>query len=175
MQRSHSLLPGWAVPSIVLRGILLAVMLAAVMMLVTPAVWFWVGIAAAVAAACMPRSLTAWGVILCIVIGVMLETSSPGHTAIALVAVTLIHQLAALTLILPLRGYIQLPALVPTLQRFVVVQLVVQPLAFLLLLGWSGQSSGGTASAAPLGAALLLLGVTAFVVLSRRGTKPTRS
>lgn len=175
MARSHTLLPGWAIPSLVVRGVLLVVMVGTVFALVTAPVWFWLGVAAAVIAVCVPRSCAAWIVIFVIVIGVMLEPSSAMRTALALLSVTLIHQLAVLTLALSLCGYVQLAALVPTLQRFVFVQLVTQPLAFLLLLGWSQSQPGGTSWAAALGAGLVLLGVVGFLVITRRGSRRART
>lgn len=168
MPRAHTLLPGRSVPSAVLRAFLLAIMLWSVVVLVSPAVWLWVGVAAAVIAVVVPRSCAAWVVVLCLAIGVMVDAPSPGRIAFALLAVTAIHQLAALTVILPILGAVQLGALAPTLARFMIVQAIAQPLAFLLLLGWSEPVRDGNAWAAALGAMLLMLGVVGFVVLSRR-------
>lgn len=177
MQRSHSLHPGAVIPMIVVRVALLAVMVGTLLVLVAPPVWFWIGVAAAVAAVLEPRTCMAWGVIVITALGLMLGATEPWRTALALAAVTAIHQLATLTQLLPVSGSIQVGAFGPILRSFLIVQAVAQPLGLVLLLGWTGQSPDGSAWAAPAAAVLLLGAVAGFVVLSRRpaGERPTRT
>lgn len=176
-RRSHSLHPGAAIPMIVVRVALLAVMVGGLFVLVAPPIWFWIGVAAAVAAVLDPRTCMAWGVIVIIALGLMLGATEAWRTALALVVVTAIHQLGTLTQLLPLTASVQVGAFVPIVRSFVLVQVVAQPLALVLLLGWTEQSPDGSAWAAPAAAALLLLAVAGFAVLSRRpaGERPGRT
>lgn len=165
---THSLRTGAVIPAVVLRAVLLAVMVGALSAMQAPWLWFWIGVVVAGIATIEPRTLTAWGVIGVVAIGLMLGETAPGRTAVALLAVTAIHQLGTMTLLVPLGAAIQPRALRPTIVRFLTVQLIAQPLAFVLLFGWSEPLPHGTPWAATMGAATLVVGVIAFVVLSRR-------
>lgn len=159
--------PG-AVPGITIRLLLLGVVSVGAVVLVPFPLWQGIAVVAALVAVVIPRTLTAWAAAACLPFGVILTEPSPGRTALALLLVHAIHVLAALSLVVPLRSRLALRVLGPTLLRFLVVQLLSQPLVFAMWLLTPGGVDRGTAWLAPVAAAALVVGVLLALRASKR-------
>ncbi len=143
--------PG-AVPGITIRLLLLGVVSVGAVVLVPFPLWQGIAVVAALVAVVIPRTLTAWAAAACLPFGVILTEPSPGRTALALLLVHAIHVLAALSLVVPLRSRLALRVLRSTLLRFLVVQLLSQPLVFamwLLLRAVSTEERHGSRRSPP--------------------------
>jgi hypothetical protein len=97
--------------------------------------WFAVGIVLSVAAACSPRSLLAWVLILYLAAGRLAHhTSLSWQFLVVLAGVHLLHVLGMLTLELPWRSWVQPRFFVSPLRRFLMIQVPTQVLAIIALL-----------------------------------------
>jgi len=158
-RRGHTFRVRAGMPAVLLRVLLVAGTAAGAMVLVPVPLWRGVAIAAAVVGAIVPRSLAGWGGAACVGLGMLFADPDPAHTAIGVLVVHAIHVLASLSWIIPASSWISVRALVPTLRRFVAVQLIAQPLAFGVALLAAPETGTGIAWAALTGAALLVLAV----------------
>lgn len=156
---------------VVLRVLLIAVVAVGVTVLNPYVLWQGIAIAAAVVAAVIPRSMAAWVAAACLPFGVLLSEPSPARTALAVLLVHGIHVLASLTLVVPARSRVALRVLVPTLARFVCVQVLAQTITFAAWLLVPSTPERGIGWIAPLAAAILLVAV---VVGVRALTLPER-
>ncbi|MCT1478075.1 hypothetical protein [Microbacterium sp. p3-SID336] len=158
---------GAALPGAVLRLAVVAVTLVGALTLQPYPLWQGVAVAAAVVAAVLPQSLAAWVGAACLPFGVILSEPAPGRTALAVLLVHAIHVLGSLSLTVPALSWVALRVLVPTLGRFVVVQLVAQSV---VLGAWAltQRSGDGGPWIAPVAAAGLLAGVL-LLLRSLRG------
>lgn len=150
--------PG-VIPGIVPRLLIVAVVWAGALALVPFALWQWAAVIAALVSVAVPRSLTAWLAVACLVFGVILSEPAPERTALAVLLIPAIHLLASLCLVVPISSRFALAVLLPTLARFAVVQLLAQPVVFGMWLLLPGAVDRGLAWIAPLAAAVLLAGV----------------
>ncbi len=152
---SHSFRLRVAVPGVVLRIVLLLLVTAASFALVPVTFWRVIAIVAVVVGIVLPGTLATWAAIPVFVIGLLLGEPDPGRTAIAVLVLPLVHTLGGLVLHIPPRSRVQLRVLALVLRRFLLVQLISQPLA--LVVGLLPRVSGvGFAWLAPVGGLLLV-------------------
>jgi hypothetical protein len=167
--------PG-AVPGITIRLLLVGAVGIGAVMLVPFVLWQGIAVVAALVAAAVPRTLAAWAAAACLPFGVILTEPSPARTALALLLVHAIHVLASLSLVVPLMSRLALRVLRPTLVRFVIVQLLSQPLVFAMWLLAPNGVDRGAAWLAPVAAAFLVVGVLlALRAAKRADAEPART
>jgi hypothetical protein len=159
--------PG-AVPGITVRLLLVGAVWIGAVTLVPFPLWQGIAVVAAVVAVVIPRTLAAWAAAACLPFGVLVTDPSPGRTALALLLVHAIHILASLSLVLPMMSRLAPRVLRPTLLRFVVIQLLSQPLVFAMWLLAPGGVDRGTAWLAPIAAAALVGGVLLALRAAKR-------
>ncbi|MEE6390229.1 hypothetical protein V3G71_15415 [Microbacterium paraoxydans] len=159
---------GAAVPGAVIRLAVVAVAAGGALLLIPFPLWQGIAVLAALVAVAIPRSLAAWVALACLPFGVILTEPDPGRTAGALLFVHALHVCASLSLVVPLTSRVALPVLIPTIRRFLTVQLLAQPVAFGVWLLAQRQLTGTTALLAPVAAAMLLAGVLLAVRAARR-------
>ncbi len=160
---------GVVLPGATLRVLLLAVVWVGVVVLNPFPLWQGVAVVAALVSVILPRALTAWVAAACLPFGVILTEPSPGRTALALLLVHAIHVLAALGLVVPLSSRLPPAVLIPSAMRFLVVQLIAQPIVFGAFLLAPGSAERGIAWLAPAAAVALLAGVLLAVRAARNG------
>ncbi|SJN19072.1 hypothetical protein FM104_02095 [Microbacterium esteraromaticum] len=134
MMRNDRLAMGANVPGVVLRLLAVAVAVIGGMLVGAPLGWFAIISAAAVFGAIVPQLGGVWAAAGAFVVVLLLEPSHPLRTAVAIAVVHLLHVLAALSLVVPLRARVTLRALMPTAMRFVLVQVICQGAAFAISL-----------------------------------------
>jgi len=156
-RRSHAFRVRAGIPAVLLRVLLVAVTTAGALTLVPVPLWRGVAIAAAVIGAVVPRSLAGWIGGACVGLGMLFADPQPAQTAIGVLVVHAIHVLASLSWTVPAMSWISVRALVPTLRRFVAIQLVAQPVAFGVSALTSPAEGQGVAWAALAGAAVLVV------------------
>lgn len=161
-----------AVPGIAVRLLLVAVVWAGVVVLNPFPVWQVVAVLAALVAVVVPRSLAAWLSAACVVFGVLLTDQAPERTALAVLVVPAIHMLASLSLVIPASSRLALAVLVPSLGRFLIVQLLAQPLVLGVWLSAPSDVDRGVVWLAPLAATALLLGVVLALRAAKRADAP---
>jgi hypothetical protein len=166
--RARSFRVGGAVPGVALRLGVVALVWAGVVMLNPFPLWQGVAVIAALVAVVFPRSLAAWAGIACLPFGVILTEPSPVRTAIAVLLVHAIHVLASFALVVPAYSRFALGVLVPSAGRFVVVQMLAQPVVLGVWLLMPERPEHGVAWLAPVAAVVLLLGVLLAVRAARR-------
>lgn len=164
-----------AVPGITVRLLIVALVWAGAVALVPFLLWQAVAVIAAVAAVILPRSLAAWFAAACLVFGMILDEPAPERTALAVLLVPAIHVLASLSLVIPISSRLAVAALLPTFRRFLVIQLLAQPVVFGMWLLLPSGIDSGAAWMAPLAAIMLLLGVVLAVRAVRKADSPRRS
>lgn len=161
--RSHELRVPGGVPMLVVRFLLFAFSVAALLLLDAYPLWLWVAVVTAALGAIMPVTLAAWGPIVCIAVTLLTAEPSAGRAAFALFAVALIHLLASLAWVIPWRSRVRPAAIRPSARRFLAIQAIVQPVV--LAVGLIPRLTGaGFAWLAPLGAVALV----GIAVLLRR-------
>lgn len=148
-----------AVPGIVVRLLVVAIVWVGVVQLNPFPLWQAIGVIAALVSVVLPRSLAAWAGAGCVVFGVILTEPAPERTALAMLLVHAVHVCASLSLAIPISSRLALRVLVPSAVRFLVVQLIAQPLVFAVWLLGPERLDDGIAWLAPFAAILLLLGV----------------
>lgn len=167
MRAEDTLHAGPAMSWLVLRIALVVIVAGGCAILVPPVGWYIVAVVLAICAAIIPRSLATWGSVACIVVGMALSAPDLGRAMLAVLVVHLIHVLGSLTLIAPPGTLITLAALRPTAVRFGVVQVVAQPLTFVVMLG------GGRAPELPwavvVGGGALVAAAAVLIVRLARG------
>ncbi|MBD3940799.1 hypothetical protein IF188_03670 [Microbacterium sp. NEAU-LLC] len=157
--RTHTFRVRAGLPAAVLRVLLVAVTAAGAFALVPVPMWRGLAIVAAVVGALLPRSLGGWIGGACVGLGMLLAEPQPAQTAVGVLVVHAIHVLASLSWTVPARSWISVRALVPTLRRFVVIQLVAQSLAFGVAMLTTPEDGAGMAWAALAGAVVLAVAV----------------
>ncbi len=123
---------GPAVRGVVLRLVLIAVVVTVVRTLDPALVWQVIAVVCALAAAIYPSSLGAWGALAVVPISLLSAEPDPLRTALAVLCAHIVHVLGALTAAIPSRALVAVRALLPTLQRFVAIQVIAQAAAALL-------------------------------------------
>jgi len=173
--RSQTLRVPAAVPGIVLRLLIVALVAVGVLLLMPYALWQGIAIAVAVAAVFVPASLAAWAAAACLPFGLLVTEPSATRTALAVLLVHAIHVVASLTLVIPARSRVSLLVLGPSALRFAVVQLIAQPVAFgvPLLVGASGWATASWL--APAAAGSLTVGLAVALTALRRADAESRS
>lgn len=164
-----------AVPGITIRLLIVAIVWGGVLVLNPFLLWQAVAVIAALVAVVLPRSLAAWAAAGCLVFGVVLTEPAPERTALAVLLVPAIHVLASLSLVIPISSRLALTVLGPSLARFLVIQLLAQPIVLGVWLLAPPQVERGAAWLAPLSAAALLLGVLLALRAARRSDVPRQS
>lgn len=164
--RMHVLRVPAGIPASALRVLQVLVGGLAVLLVNPSPIWQWVGVTAVLVGAVLPRTLATWAGAACIVIVVLIEDPAPLRTALALLAIHLVHVLGCLGLTIPASAWIRPGALLPTLGRFLLVQALAQPLALLVVLLPSVGESG-VAWLAPAGA-LIAVGLAVAVLRVQR-------
>jgi len=167
-RRAHAFRVRGGVPAVILRVLLVAVTVAGAMSLVPVPLWRGVAMAAAVIGAVVPRSLAGWIGGAVVGLGMLFANPQPQQTAVAVLVVHAIHVLASLTWTVPALSWTSVRALLPTLRRFVVIQLVAQTLAFGIAMISTPDQGAGIAWAAVVGAAVLVAAVGAGLYALRR-------
>ena len=155
--RPHAYRVRGGAPALLLRVLLVAVTAAGALALVPVPLWRGVATTAAVVGAVVPRSLAGWIGGACVGLGMLFADAHPALTALGVLVVHAIHVLAALSWTVPARSWISVRALAPGLRRFVVIQLVAQPLAIGMAFLTVPQQGEGIAWAALAGAAVLVV------------------
>lgn len=166
---------GGAVPGITIRLLIVAIVWGGVVVLIPVPLWQAVAVVAALVAVVLPRSLAAWAAAGCLVFGVILTDPAPERTALAVLLVPAIHVLASLSLVVPLSSRLALAVLWPSLARFVVIQLLAQPVVLGVWLLAPSQVDRGAAWLAPLAAVALLLGVLLALGAATRSDRPRQT
>lgn len=161
---THSFRVTAGVPGLALRVLLVLVGGAATFVLNPYPLWQWIGVAAVVVGAAFPHTFVAWASVACIALGILVSEPSPVRTAVAVLAIHLLHVLGCLCLTVPARARISLPALRPTLIRLRRVQVIAQPIALLAVI-LPDLGENGFAWLAPAGA--LILGALAVLLVRR--------
>lgn len=134
--------------------------------------WLVVAIALGAAAGAFPRLYTAWALIILLSLSQLSrDPSATDWRPYALLAgLHLIHVLASLALVVPVRGMIDARVFLRVLRRFAIVQVPCQALLVLLLVVFSTERfSLAIPWLAPLGAAaLVVLAAILIIPLARR-------
>jgi hypothetical protein len=142
-------------------------------LLVLPPSWAWLGIALALLTAARVRSRTIWVLVLLLVVGRLVrDPAGAGLDLLLLVAG--LHLLVALTLhaaVLPLRGRLQLAALLRPARTFCLIQVPCQVLAVVVLL-LAGRTPVLPLASAVGGLLLVALALSFALLHLRRGEPP---
>jgi hypothetical protein len=149
---------GLRMPGATVRVLLGLVGVALVFLTIPVGFWFVIGLILTALAVAAPALLGAWGLIVLLSIATLTrpESAFDGRFFVLLAGLHLLHVLGAQTLVLPWRAWVQVGVLRAPLLRFVVIQVPVQVLAFvvLLLVAPSGAGNGagaGTGTASGIG------------------------
>lgn len=163
-----------ALPAVLVHVSLVVVTTALSLAIVPVAFWLVVAIALGIAAGAVPRLYTAWALIILLpLFQLPRDPSTIDWRPYALLAgLHLIHNLASLALVVPVRGMIDARVFVRPLCRFVIVQLPCQALLALLLVAVSSEwFSRAIPWLAPVGAAALIVlaGILIIPLARHRG------
>ena len=164
-----------AVPGLVIRLLIVAVVWGGAIQLNPFPLWQGIALVASLIAFVVPRSLAAWLGAACLVFGVLLTDPAPERTALAVLLVHAIHVLGSLALAIPLSSRVALAVLVPSATRFLVVQLIAQPLVLGVWLLAPADVDHGPAWLAPAAAVALLLGVVLALRAARNADDAPRT
>jgi hypothetical protein len=157
-----------AVPGVAVRLMVVVLVWGGAVVLVPFPLWQGVAVIAALLAVVLPRSLAAWVGAACLAFGVLLTEPDPGRTALAVLLVPAIHVLASLSLVIPISSHVGLAVLGPSLARFLVIQLLAQPVVFGVWLLAPSNIDHGIVWLAPLAAVGLAFGVLLALRAVRR-------
>lgn len=164
-----------AIAGIVIRLALVAIVWFGVVALNPFPLWQGIALVAALTAVFVPRSLAAWVAAACLAFGVLLTDPAPERTALAVLLVHAVHVLAALALEIPPASRVAFAVLVPSAARFLVVQLIAQPLVLGVWLLAPADVDRGAAWLAPLAAVAVLLGVLLALRAARKADDTART
>ena len=164
-----------AVPGVVIRLLIVVIVWIGAVELNPFPLWQGIALAASLLAVIVPRTLAAWGGAACLVFGVLLTEPAPERTALAVLSVHAIHVLGSLALTIPLVSRVALAALVPSVTRFLIVQLIAQPLVLGVWLLAPTDVDRGVAWLAPLAAVVLLMGVLLALRAARKSDETPRT
>lgn len=130
-----------------------------------PGFFLVIGLVLTAIAVVRPRTLAAWALLLVLAASQLLRDPSPLDVRffVLLAGMHLLHLLAAQTLALPWRGWVQVAAFRRPLLRFLVIQIPVQVVAFLALLLLAPRPDGSAAVVVPVAG---IVGAAALVVLT---------
>lgn len=162
--------PGWSV-----RALFGAIALALCLTVADSGFWLAVSLALTAAAVAVPRWLTAWLLIGALAFTVLLHPQSVGEWRVyALIAgAHALHLTASWMLVVPPLARLQPAVLLPSLLRFVIVQVPVQLAAVGLLALTTSAGGGATVWPAVLtGVAVVALFLVAAPLLLRRPHRP---
>ncbi|GGD85175.1 hypothetical protein [Microbacterium murale] len=144
LRRNDWIRTGAAVPAVILRLGLVAVVAVAAALLIPVLGWQIAAVAAVVLGVVLPQTFGGWMAIACLAVGMVMHEPSIWRALVAVLVVHIIHVVSSLMLVIPWRGRVVLAALRPTLRRLLLVQLVAQPLTLLVMLIFlSGRTSSG--------------------------------
>lgn len=132
MTRADRLSIGSSLPGFALLGLAVLVAVGGGMLLGMPTGWLIAMGIAALASGLVPQIGGTWMAAAALAVFLLSDAPAPARTAIAIVAVHLLHVLGSLLLVVSLRARIALRALRPTGIRFVVVQAIAQAAALLV-------------------------------------------
>ena len=152
--RTHEMRVTAAIPAVVLRALTALIGIAGVIALNGYAPWQMIGAVAFVVGAVLPRSLATWAGAAVIVLGIALDEPSPWRTALALLILHLVHVLGSVCMAVPFASRMHPRMLLPTLRRFVGVQLIAQPVALLVVV-MPTVGDDGVAWLAPVGGVIV--------------------
>ena len=169
--RTHRVRVRGAVPGVLVRMLVLALIVVGAVTLVPFPVWQVVAVAAGGVAAVFPRSLAAWAAAACLPFSLLLSAPSAGATAVTMLLVHAIHVVASWSLVVPVWSRTSLRAWGPSLGRFAVVQLIAQPVAYGAALLAEGSGISDLSWMAPLAAGALLLGILLALRAVRRADR----
>lgn len=167
-----------AIPSLVLRIGFIVFVGAAALLLVPVMMWQIAAVVTAALGVFFPQTFGTWMAIVCISIGMVMSEPSIWRAMIAVFVVHICHVISSLLLALPIRSRVVLAALVPTIRRLLLVQIIAQPLTLVVMLAVdvSGDTSldFGVGELAPIiGAGALA--VFAILFLTRMKRRERRS
>lgn len=163
-----------AVLGIIVRLLIVAIVWGGAVVLVPFPLWQGVAVFAATLAVVLPRSLAAWVGAACLVFGVLLTEPDPGRTALAVLLVPAIHVLASLSLVIPISSRVALVVLGPSVARYLIIQLLAQPVVFGVWLLAPSNVTHGAVWIAPAAAVALVLGVLLTLRAVRRADAQSR-
>ncbi|MCU1477892.1 MAG: hypothetical protein JWQ64_2585 [Subtercola sp.] len=155
---------GFRMPGGVVRILLAAVGVGLCLIGIPLGFWFVVGLTLTALALAAPPLLGAWGLIVLLALATLTrpETAFDVRFFVLLAGIHLLHVLGAQTLVLPLRAWAQVAVLRAPLLRFVVVQVPVQILAFVVLLL---AAPGGPSATVPIAAVVGAMALGAVVLV----------
>lgn len=163
------------IPASVVHVAVAAVSVTLAISLVPVTFWAIVAIALGITAAAAPRLYTAWAFngLLALMQLTRDVSAADWQPYVLLAGLHLMHVLASLALVVPLRGMIDARAFTRVLRRFVIVQLPCQALlAGVLVVTASEAFTIAIPALAPIGAVALIVLAAVFVVpLVRRGAR----
>jgi hypothetical protein len=140
--------------------------------LVLPApLWLSIGLSLAVAGALAPNTVPTWWLLLLLGVSQLSRDPSATDTVyyLLLAGLHLLHVVGSFARVVPWSGRMQIAGVVRPLQRFVLVQAVVQPFAFVALLLF-GEIRGSIPGLSIV-AAVTLATVAAVLFRGRRAAK----
>ncbi len=159
---------GWWAPTAALHLLFLAVA-AGLCVLVLPApLWLSIGLSLAVAGTLAPNTVPTWWLLLLLGVSQLSRVPSATDTVyyLLLAGLHLLHVVGSFARVVPWSGRLQIAAVVRPLQRFVLLQAVVQPFAFVALLLFG--EIRGSIPWLPIVAAVTLASVAAVLFRGRR-------
>lgn len=165
-QRNDWIRTGASTPSLLLRLGVVAVVAVGALLLVPVVGWQVIAVVTAALGVFLPQTFGGWLAIGCLAIGMLIGEPSIWRAMLAVLVVHICHVAFTLLLAIPIRSRIVLAALLPTLRRLLLVQLVVQPLTVLVMLLFRAVGAESADSlmieAAPIAGTAAL---AAFVIL----------
>lgn len=166
MRRNDWIRTGVAMPAVVLRLGLVAVVMIGALVLIPLIGWQIVAIAAAVVGAVLPQAFGGWIAIACFAVGMLMDEPSIWRAMFAVLVVHVVHVLSSLLLVTSWRGRVVLTALRPTLRRLLLIQLLAQPLTLLVMLLF--LSADVTVAGASIAGAAALAAITVLFLLQAK-------
>jgi hypothetical protein len=166
---------GWRVPGLVVRAAVAIVAVLLCVLCYRSPFWLVVGLLLSGLAVVLPRLMAAWALMLFLAASLLPHDPTLSLRFVALLAgLHLLHVLAAQTVQLPCRCWVQVRALARPLLRFAVIQLPVQGMAVtvLLLVPRSGAAHRALPAFGVIGAvALVILALLLAAPLLRERTR----
>jgi len=168
MSRNDTRVLGAAIPGYALGGLAVAVAVTGALLLSAPAGWVAIVGMLSLVGALWPQTGGGWFAAAGLVVVLLLNEPDPGRAAVAIAAVHLLHVLAALAAVVPLRAQVAVRALIPTGIRFAGIQAICQGAHLAVHLLPRGPAVPAAALAGA-GAVLLLAVLGGRLLRTRRG------
>lgn len=168
MRGNDSVSMGVSLPWLALRLALLGVVAIGAAVLSPLIGWLIAALVLGVIGAALPQSFGAWGAVICFLIGMMIAGPDLGRTMLAVLIVHAIHILTTVNLVVPIGARIAVSVLRPTARRFLIVQVIAQPLTLLVMLG-TMTGAVEIPWAVVAGAVALLVLVAVLIVSAKTG------